>query len=398
MRKRASAAALRLALILAASGAFAQDFNAAPPNSPRQSPAFEGQTRAPVINDTRPITTEVIATGLDHPWGMAELPNGAGWLVTERTGRLRHIAKDGTLSAPITGLPEVAAEGQGGLLDVALGPTFAKTRRIWWSYAAPVAGGKTATAVASGVLSPDHSALSDVKVVFTQSPAWRSSLHFGSRLVFDQSGALFITTGERSNPAPRRLAQDPGTHLGKVIRIAPMGGAAPGNPRLEGWAPEVWSIGHRNMQGAALGPDGQLWTVEHGPRGGDELNRPAPGKNYGWPVITYGEGYSGLPIGEGLTAKEGMEQPLYYWDPVIAPSGMAFYEGALFEGWQGSVLIGGLRAAALVRLELEGSRVTGEARYELGLGRVRDVEVAADGAVMVLIDAAGGALVRLTPQ
>lgn len=393
---RASLIAALLGVL--ASGAMAQDFNAAPPNAARQTPAFEGQTRAPVINDNVSLQKEVIASGLDHPWGMAELPGGAGWLVSERAGALRHIAPDGTVSAPITGLPEVVAEGQGGLLDVVLGPDFAQDRRIWWSYAARDEGSKTTTAVATGVLSPDHGALSDVREVFRQTPAWNSRLHYGSRLVFDRTGALFITKGERSNPAPRKLAQDPGTHLGKVIRIAPMGGAAPGNPALTGWAPEVWSIGHRNMQGATLGPDGQLWTIEHGPRGGDELNRPEAGKNYGWPVITYGEAYSGMPIGGGVTAKEGMEQPLYYWDSVIAPSGMTFYDGRMFEAWRGSLLIGGLRSQALVRLTLDGARVTGEARYELGLGRVRDVEVSRTGAVMVLIDADNGALVRLTRQ
>src|SRR5690606_25918589 len=224
------------------------------------------------------------------------------------------------------------------------------------------------------------------------------TLHFGSRLIFDRDGALFVTTGERSLPEPRKLAQDISTHLGKVLRIDPMGGAAVGNPQLEGGLPEIWSWGHRNIQSAALGPDGALWTVEHGPRGGDELNRPERGKNYGWPVVTYGKDYSGRPIGQGITAAEGIEQPLYYWDPVIAPSGMVFYEGETFSGWQGSVLIGGLASQALVRLTLDGTRVTGEARYLQGGSRVRDVDVADDGSVMILTDSDDGALIRLTPR
>jgi len=374
----------------------AQNFNADPPNAPNQRPAFPEQTRAPVIDDKLRLQTTVVAQGLVNPWGMAQLPDGR-WLVTERPGRMRLIGTDGRLSPPIRGVPEVVAQGQGGLLDVTIRGDFAQTRRVWWSYAEPRDDGANATAVATGVLSPDHTELREVRVIFQQQPAWRSSLHFGSRLVFDRSGALFVTTGERSNPGPRVLSQDVGTHLGKVLRINPDGGAAPGNPAIPGGLPEIWSYGHRNLQSAAMGPDGALWTVEHGPRGGDELNRPEPGRNYGWPIITYGTEYSGRAIGDGITARNGMEQPIYYWDPVIAPSGMAFYSGDMFPSWRGSILIGGLSSQALVRLTLNGQRVSGEARYLQGLGRVRDVEVAQDGAVMLLTDAANGALVRVTP-
>jgi glucose/arabinose dehydrogenase len=387
--------ALASMLVATVASAAAQDFNSAPPNAANQQPAFPGQTRAPVIDEeTQPATT-VFADGLENPWGMAELPDGR-WLVTERPGRLRMVGPDGSVSEPVKGVPEVAAEGQGGLLDVVVRDDFKETRRVWWSFAEPRGARRSATAVATGTLSADGTALSDVRVVFRQQPAWRSSNHFGSRLVFDRDGALFVTTGERSQPEPRQLAQDVGTHLGKVIRIDPDGGAAAGNPVIDGGLPEIWSYGHRNLQAAALGPDGALWTAEHGPRGGDELNRPEPGKNYGWPIITYGEDYSGAPIGEGVTAREGMEQPVYFWDPVIAPSGMAFYDAGMFPQWRGSVLIGGLSSMSLVRLTLSGGRVTGEARYLQGTARIRDVAVARDGSIMLLTDD-GGQMLRLTP-
>ncbi|MBY5972271.1 PQQ-dependent sugar dehydrogenase [Ferrimonas balearica] len=380
-----------------AAPASAQDFNAAPPNAADQQPAFEGQTRAPVLEDEVTLDRAVVVDGLEHPWGMDQLPDGR-WLVTERPGRLRIVTPGGEVSDPVEGLPQVDDRRQGGLLDVQVRDDFDETRRVWWSYAEPREGGETGTAVATGLLSEDGSAMEEVEVIFRQMPGWASTMHYGSRLVFDGSGALFVTTGERSLPEPRQLAQDPSAHLGKVLRIDPMGGAMPGNPQIEGGAPEVWSLGHRNIQAAALGPNGALWTIEHGPRGGDELNRPEPGGNYGWPVITYGIDYNGSPIGNGETASPEMQQPLYYWDPVIAPSGMDFYEGEMFPEWQDSILVGALAGQALVRLELDGTSVTGEARYLQGQGRVRDVDVAADGAVMILTDADNGELVRLTPS
>ena len=392
---RASRNALASIFLATATATSAQDFNAAPPNASGQQPAFQGQTRAPPINDDTQLTTTVLADGLENPWGMAELPDGS-WLVTERGGRMRHVRADGSLSEPIRGVPKVVAQGQGGLLDVAIRDDFERTRRVWWSFSESRGNDGNATAVATGILASDGSALSDVRVIFRQQPAWLSRNHFGSRLVFDRTGALFVTTGERSLPEPRQLAQDVGTHLGKIIRINPDGGAAEGNPHIEGGLPEIWSYGHRNLQAAALGPDGALWTVEHGPRGGDELNRPEAGKNYGWPIITYGQDYSGRPIGDGITARDGMEQPIYYWDPVIAPSGLAFYDGAMFPAWRGSALIGGLSSRSLVRLTLEAGRVSGEARYLEGTGRVRDVAVARDGSIMLLTDD-GGQLLRITP-
>lgn len=381
-------------LVCAAGTAQAQDFNARAPNAPDQRPAFEGQTRAPILDANVRLRSQIVADGLSHPWGMDQLPDGR-WLVTERPGRLRLISADGKVSEPIAGLPAVDARGQGGLLDVVVRDDFAQTRRLWWSYAEPREGGANATAVATGVLSRDDRQLMDVRVIFRQNPAWNSTAHFGSRLVFDRDGMLFVTTGDRYQA--RALAQDLSTHIGKVLRIHPEGGAATGNPAIPGGQPEIWSYGHRNLQAAALAPDGKLWTVEHGARGGDELNQPRAGLNYGWPVITYGLDYSGLPIGDGMTARNGMEQPIYYWDPVIAPSGMVFYQGGMFPGWQGDLLIGGLASQALVRLTLAGGRVTGEARYLQGQGRIRDVDVARDGAVMVLTDAPNGALIRVTP-
>jgi glucose/arabinose dehydrogenase len=391
---RATIGAIGL-LLLDPGAVLAQDFNAPPPNARSQRPAFDGQTRAPVIADRVALETKVVADGLANPWGMAELPDGR-WLVTEKPGRLRIVDREGRVSAAVKGLPEVFASGQGGLLDVAIRNDFAQTRRVWWSYAEPRGADGNATAVATGVLSPAGDQMAEVRVIFRQQPAWRSSLHFGSRLVFDRAGALFVTTGERSGIEPRQLAQDVGTHLGKVLRIDPDGGPAKGNPPIPGGLPEIWSWGHRNLQSAALGPDGVLWTVEHGARGGDELNRVEAGRNYGWPVITYGTEYGGQPVGAGLTAREGMEQPVYYWDPVIAPSGMAFYQGDMFPEWRGSALIGGLVGRALVRLTLDKGRVTGEARYLQGIGRVRDVAVARDGSIMLLTDAQNGALIRVT--
>lgn len=383
-------ASIALALSMLGGAAFA-DFNAAPPNVPSQKPAFENQTRAPVIAPQFEVEAQTLVTGLDSPWGLAVLPDGS-LLVTERGGTMRRIATDGTLSDPIAGLPKVMTEGQGGLLDVAIAPDFAKTRQVWFSFSEPQADGSNNTAVGTGRLSEDGTQLEGTRTIFSQKPSWKSNLHFGSRLVFDREGMLFVTTGERSNPEPRQLAQNLTTHLGKVLRIDPQTGA-PANPKGNfpgaNAQPEIWSYGHRNLQAAALAPDGQLWTVEHGPEGGDELNHPEAGKNYGWPIITYGQDYSGAPIGQGITQQEGMEQPVYYWDPVIAPSGMTFYDGPMFPEMKGDILIGGLRGQALVRLKLDKGRVVGEQRFLEGIGRVRDVVLAPDGSLYLLLEDKG---------
>jgi len=360
-------------------------------------PAAAVITDAPAPAKASKIKVKTFADGLDHPWGLQFLPDGR-LLVTERPGRMRLVSKDGKLSEPIAGVPEVAAVGQGGLLDVLLAPDFATSGTIYFSYGEPRGDGKNGTSVARAklVLDKDGGKLEDVKVIFRQEPAFKSPYHFGSRLVWARDGTLFITTGERN--FGRQQAQNPGNDLGKVIRINPDGTIPDDNPKLPGWAPEVWSIGHRNMQGAALRPEtGQLYIVEHGARGGDELNRPEKGKNYGWPIITYGIDYSGEKIGEGITAKEGMEQPVYYWVPSIATSGLAFYEGDLFPDWKGNAFAGGLAGQHIERLIFDGDDVV--AAEEL-LGdegkRIRDVRSGPDGALWVLTDDSGEVL-RITP-
>jgi len=367
------------------------------PNVPEFDPAFPEQTRAPEQHSDLTLAVETIASGLEHAWGMALLPDG-GYLVTERPGRLRVVAPDGTLSDPVQGLPEVLARGQGGLLDVAVSPTFAEDRIIYWTYAKPVARGSS-TAAARGRLAEDGASVTDVQDVFVQDPPSPTTNHYGSRVIPDGAGHLFITTGEHQTQAERQYAQHLDKTYGKIVRIN-LDGTPPADNPFAGLAeavPTIWSLGHRNIQGAALDADGQLWAVEHGPKGGDELNRIEPAANYGWPVISYGENYNGSAVGESLTAAEGMEQPRYYWDPVIAPGGMTFYDGAMFPDWQGDVLIGAMNPGALVRLDLDGDTVAGEERLLTDAGRIRDVEIAPDGAILVLTDAEDGALLRLTP-
>ena len=339
---------------------------------------------------------ETIAEGLEHPWGLAFMPDG-GMLVTERPGRMR-VVRNRAVSAPVEGIPSVAAEGQGGLLDIALDPDFANNRIIFFTFSEPRPQGGNGTSVARAKLSADDAALTDVSVIFRQRPAVESTAHFGGRIAIAPDGNLFVTLGERYSM--RESAQDLGTHLGKVVRITKNGAPAPGNPFIgkNGAFPEIWSLGHRNAQGAAIEPStGLLWTVEHGAQGGDEINRPEAGKNYGWPVITYGKDYNGSKIGEG-TAKDGMEQPLHYWDPSIAPSGMAFYDGALFPGWKGDLLIGALKGQKLVRLDIEQGKIAGEVVMLEDIGeRIRDVRVGPDGAVYLLTDNEAGRVLRLTP-
>jgi glucose/arabinose dehydrogenase len=362
------------------------------------TPAFAGQTRAPEALSGVQINAEEIATGLNHPWAIVFLPDGR-MLVTERVGRLRVVTREGQISDPVAGLPEVFAQGQGGLLDVVLSPNFATDRLIYWTYSEPREGGGNGTSVARGRLSDDVSRVEDVQVIFRQMPSWQSRGHFGSRLVFDREGRLYVVLGDRQNPEPRQLAQDLSTHIGKVVRINADGSAPADNPFVgqANHRAENWSYGHRNIQGADLHPDtGELWTIEHGPRGGDELNIPRAGRNYGWPVIGYGEDYNGSRMHEA-SAREGMEQPIYYWDPVIAPGDMDFYRGSLFP-WRGDLLIAGLNTRSLVRLDVEGERVTGEERFALNVGRIRDLAESEDGALWIITDEDNGRVLRLTPQ
>jgi aldose sugar dehydrogenase len=337
-----------------------------------------------------------ITKGLDHPWGLAFLPDGSA-LITERPGRLRRVALDtNTLSDPITGTPDVDASGQGGLLGIAIDPDFKSNRLVYLSFAEKREGG-SATAVFRAKLNDAQTTLEDGKVIFRQSRAVSSGRHFGSRLVFDREGHLFVTTGDRGSLSEE--SQNPTSHIGKILRITRDGAPAPGNPNLEGWAPEVWSLGHRNAQGATLHPEtGQLWTVEHGAKGGDEVNTPQAGKNYGWPVITYGRDYSGDKIGVG-TERAGLEQPLHYWDPSIAPSGMAFLTGGQYPAWKGNLFVGSLAGAHIARLTIVNGKVTSEEKLFDGFARFRDIVQAPDGRLFVLTDEADpdGALYLIAP-
>ena len=355
--------------------------------------AFTALATGASAQELKPVT---VASGLQHPWGLAFLPDGR-FLVTERPGRLRIVAADGQLGEPVQGLPRVDAGGQGGLLDVALDPKFADNALLYWSYSEPAPAGESgnSTAVARGRLEGNR--LTGVQVLFRQSPKVSSSAHFGSRLVFARDGRLFVTLGDRFSR--RDDAQTLNTHHGKVVRIEADGRVPADNPFVghAGALPEIWSYGHRNLQGAALHPQsGDLWTHEHGPQGGDELNVVDAGRNHGWPVITYGREYgTGFKIGEG-TARADIVAPLTYWVPSIAPGGMAFLTSDRYPGWKGSLFIGALRGQMLVRLELDGRRVVREHRLLQQLGeRIRDVRQGPDGWLYVLTDSRDGRLIRL---
>ena len=339
------------------------------------------------------ISVVTVAEGLEHPWGLAFLPDGR-MLVTERAGRLRLISQDGQLSEPLAGVPKVYASGQGGLLDVALDPDFASNQLVYFSFAEP-GGGGAGTAVARGKLAGEK--LEGVEVIWRQQPKLDSGQHFGSRLVFLRDGTLIITLGDRNR---RQYIPDMKAQIGKLVRINRDGSIPKDNPFVgnEAYSPDIYSLGHRNVQGATLNPTtGELWTVEHGARGGDEVNVPKPGRNYGWPVISYGREYSGAKIGEG-TAKPGLEQPVYYWDPSIAPSGMTFYTGDKFPAWRGNLFVGALKFQMLVRLEVDGERIVREERLLEGIGdRIRDVVQGPDGYLYLLTDEEKGRVLRLEP-
>ncbi len=342
------------------------------------------------------LRAEVVARGLENPWAVAFLPQGR-FLVTERPGRMRVIDADGKLGPPLAGVPAVVSGGQAGLFDVVLDSGFMANRLLYFCYSEPGPGGNS-TALAMARLAPDNSRLEDVKVIFSQRPKVASNLHFGCRIV-EAQGSLFLTLGDRFSR--KEDAQKLDNHLGKVVRLTKDGAPAPGNPFLNrpGALPEIWSFGHRNSQGATLAPDGAFWMLEHGPQGGDEINVPQSGRNYGWPVITYGENYGGGPIGEGITAKAGMEQPLHYWVPSIAPSGMAFLTSDRYgPAMKGSLFVGSLKFAYLARLEIGAGKVVREEKLLERIGRVRDVRQGPEGLLYLLTDESRGNLVRVLPQ
>ena len=356
------------------------------------------------------VRPETVASGLQNPWAIAFLPDGR-FLVTERPGRLRVVEQDGRLNKPIEGLPEIAAGGQGGLLDLLLDADFARNRTLFFCYSEPAATGNgNSTALARAVLSADGAKLTDLQVIFSQKPKFSSTAHFGCRIVESRTpglngkadGKLFLALGERYSRAAD--AQTLNNHHGKIIRINKDGSVPPDNPFVAraGALPEIWSYGHRNPQGATLAPDGTLWMHEHGPQGGDEINLPKAGANYGWPVITYGENYGGGKIGQGLTAQAGMEQPLHYWVPSIAPAGMAFLTSERYgKAWQGDLFIGSLKFAYLNRIELAApysGKVQRESKLLTEVGeRIRDVRQGPEGLLYVLTDTSNGKLIRLLP-
>jgi len=357
-------------------------------NAGAPPPGSEGVT---AVSEAEP-DIQTVASGLDHPWALTFLPDGR-MLVTERPGRLRIVNAEGQLSSPIQGVPEVAARGQGGLLDVTLDPQFAQNSLVYLSYAEAGDGG-AGTAVARGRLEGER--LNDVEVIFRQTPKTSGPNHFGSRLVFSGDGKLFIALGERFEFAP---AQDNSNTLGTVVRVDPDGGVPPDNPFV-GQAdarPEIWSYGHRNIQSAALHPEtGDLWVVEMGPMGGDELNIAEAGGNYGWPLVSWGNHYDGRPIPDPPTRPD-LADAILTWTPAIAPSGMVFYAGDLFPAWRGDILVGGLVSEALIRVRVEGDRAVEDGRISIGR-RVRDVAVGPDGAVYLVTDHSDGEILRLTPR
>jgi aldose sugar dehydrogenase len=377
-----------------------QPIDKRPPELDTDHPVFPGQTHAP-YHKTVDVAVTTVASDLNVPWAVALLPSGR-FLITEKPGRIRVLNKDGSALHTITAnLPPIYVRGQAGLLDVALDRNFATNHRIFFVYSRDVDADNCATALDSAILNEEAGTVSDVRTIFQAAPYTKRAVsQTGSRIAIDPTdGNLFVAVGDRSTGDPLPLqAQDPKNYLGKVIHITPEGKPAPGNPAIG--LPEAWTMGHRTPQGLTFAPDGRLWETEHGPRGGDELNLIEKGKNYGWPVIVHGINYPGTKIGEAIVEKPGLEQPRYYWDPIIAPSGLAFYRGDLFPQWKTSVLVGGLSGQAIFRLELgKDDKVVNEEALLVDLNeRIRDVRVFQDGAVYVLTDSPKGKLLKLTPK
>ncbi|RYF98831.1 MAG: PQQ-dependent sugar dehydrogenase [Chitinophagaceae bacterium] len=357
------------------------------PANTSYKPAFEGQTRITGVKTSAAYEGKILSTELKSPWGIAKLPDGR-FLITEKRGNMRIATIEGKLSDPITGIPVVNPAGQGGLLGLAIDPDFKKNRMVYWSFSEPGTEGNL-TAIAKGKLAEDEKTIQDVKVIYRATPAFASALHYGGRIVIDKTGNLIISTGERSSLKTRPQAQQLNSSLGKVIRITKDGQAAPGNPTIGGTEkPELYSYGHRNVQGMAIdSASGELWEHEFGPRGGDELNLIKPGRNYGWPIITYGIEYGGKPVGDSIQQKENMEQPVYYWDPVVSPSGMTFYYGNNIPEWKSNLFISCLSGEFVLRLIIKNNKVVGEERLLVQeKQRFRDITVGADGALYTVTD------------
>ncbi|RZJ36630.1 MAG: PQQ-dependent sugar dehydrogenase [Flavobacterium sp.] len=364
------------------------------PNS-SYKPAFKGQTRIGGIHTSTPVAAKIITNKLDRPWGITALPDGR-LLITEKEGTMRIVTTTGAVGAKIGGIPAVNSSGQGGLLDVALDPEFKSNRMLYWTFSEKTPSGNL-TAVAKGKLSADETTIEHVSVIYRATPAYNGTLHYGSRILFDRTGNLIFSTGERSDLETRPQAQWLNSSLGKIIRITTTGKPAPGNPFAgkNNARPELFTFGHRNVQSLAIHPEtGDLWECEFGPRGGDELNLIRPGKNYGWPIITYGIEYSGEKVGAGITQKSGLEQPVYYWDPVVSPSGMTFYSGKMIPDWKNNLFIGGLSSMHIIRLVIKNDKVVGEERLLPKEGqRFRDVTEGNDGALYAITDS--GRLYRI---
>jgi len=365
------------------------------PNSDYQS-AFKEQTRINSVKTKTPFQAEMIAEKLGKPWGIINLPDGR-FLITEKSGFMNIVSADGKTVSKISGFPKVDDKGQGGMLDVALDPDFQNNKMIYWTFSEPYGKGNL-TAVAKGRISADEKSIENPTVIFRAIPDYDGKLHYGSRLVFDKQGNLFVSTGERSDKVTRALAQKTDNYLGKILKITKDGKPAPGNPFIgkAGYKPEIYSFGHRNPQGLALDENGQLWETEFGPRGGDEINLINPGKNYGWGDVTYGIEYSGEKVGAGITQKEGTEQPIYYWDPVISPSGITFYSGNIQE-WKNNLFIGCLSGEHIDRIIIENNKVVGEERLLEDKGeRFRDVLNGNDGNLYAITDS--GKLYRISKK
>ena len=362
-------------------------------------PAFTGQTRIQGVKTTTPFESKVITNKLKSPWGIAVLPDGR-LLITEKEGVLRIMNADGAVSEAITGLPTVDSDGQGGLLGITLDPNFATNRMVYWTFSEPVNGGNH-TAVAKGKLADDEKTIVAAQVIYRTTPTYNGKLHYGGRIIFDKTGHLIVSSGERSDLETRPKAQDLKAALGKLIRITTEGKAAADNPYVgnSNALPEIYSYGHRNPQGLAFHPEtGDLWETEFGPRGGDELNRVEAGKNYGWPTITYGLEYSGSEIGNPpIQSKEGLEQPVYYWDPVLSPSGMTFYTGDAIPEWKNNLFIGGLSSTHIARIVIKDNKVVGEERLlSKEAERFRDVVQGKNGELFAITD--GGKVYRISKK